>query len=80
MNFTVYILFSESFNKHYTGFTSNIEQRMLSHNQLGKDWSAKYRPWKIIYKKEFENKKEAKEYEKWLKSGVGRAFLKTIQH
>ena len=80
MNFTVYILFSESFNKHYTGFTSNIEQRMLSHNQLGKDWSAKYRPWKIIYTKEFENKKEAMEYEKWLKSGVGRAFLKTIQH
>ena len=80
MNFTVYILFSESFNKHYTGFTSNIEQRMLSHNQLGKDWSAKYRPWKIIYTKEFEIKKEAMEYEKWLKSGVGRAFLKTIQH
>jgi putative endonuclease len=80
MNFTGYILFSLNFKKHYTGFTSNLEQRILSHNVLGHDWSPKYRPWKIIYTKEFESKKEAMEYEKWLKSGVGRAFIKTIQH
>jgi putative endonuclease len=80
MIYTVYILFSTNFQKHYTGFTSNLEQRILSHNELGKDWTAKYRPWKIIYTKEFESKKEAMEYEKWLKSVVGRAFIKTIQH
>ncbi len=80
MIYTVYILFSINFQKHYTGFTSNLEQRILSHNELGKDWTAKYRPWKIIYTKEFESKKEAMEYEKWLKSGIGRAFIKTIEH
>ena len=80
MIYTVYILFSIEFNKHYTGFTSNLHQRILSHNQLGKDWTAKYRPWKIIYTKEFENKKEAMKHEKWLKSGVGRVFIKTILH
>jgi putative endonuclease len=76
--YTVYILFSEKFQKHYTGFSSNLEQRMISHNELGKDWTAKYRPWKIIFTKEFEIKKESMNYEKWLKSGIGRRFIKTI--
>jgi putative endonuclease len=80
MIYTVYILYSIKFQKHYTGFTSNLTQRILSHNKLGKDWTAKYRPWKIIFKKEFDNKKEAMSYEKWLKSGIGREFIKTIQH
>ncbi|HLV45756.1 MAG TPA: GIY-YIG nuclease family protein, partial [Flavobacterium sp.] len=35
MKITVYILFSDVHQKHYTGFTSNLEQRLLSHNQLG---------------------------------------------
>ncbi len=80
MNYTVYILFSKEFNKHYTGFTSNTDQRMLSHNFLGNDWTAKYRPWIIIYTKEFNEKSEAMKHEKWLKSGVGRSFVKELKH
>ena len=30
--------------------------------------------------KEFESKNEAMAYEKWLKSGVGRVFVKTLEH
>jgi predicted GIY-YIG superfamily endonuclease len=44
------------------------------------DWTAKYRPWKIIYTKEFEMKKEAVAHEKWLKNGVGREFIKSLPH
>ncbi|MEP6711087.1 MAG: GIY-YIG nuclease family protein [Ferruginibacter sp.] len=52
MLYTVYILFSEAHQKYYKGYSSDIEKRMQSHNLLGKDWTAKYRPWKInIYKK-----------------------------
>ena len=32
--FTVYVLYSEKFDKHYTGYTTNFEQRLLSHNVL----------------------------------------------
>jgi putative endonuclease len=32
--FTIYVLYSPPHNKIYIGFSSNIEQRMLSHNQL----------------------------------------------
>ena len=47
MQFTVYVLFSEHYSKHYTGFTSDLENRLNSHNEFGKDWTARYRPWKL---------------------------------
>ncbi len=80
MLYIVYILYSEKFNKHYTGFTSNLNARLLSHNELGHDWTAKYRPWKLIYTKEFAKKQDAMAHEKWLKTGVGRDFIKTLSH
>ena len=79
MKFTAYILFSEKYNKHYTGFTSNLELRLRSHNEFGEDWTCKYRPWKLIYIREFDDK-SAMDYEKYLKSGVGRDFIKTLSH
>ena len=57
-----------------------MEERLTSHSYLGHDWTAKYRPWKLIYSKEFESKQEAMAYEKWLKTGVGREFIKTLAH
>ena len=80
MKYIVYILFSDKYSKHYTGFTSNLEMRLKSHNEFGHDWTSKYRPWKLIYSKEFDDKKAAIEHEKWLKSGVGRDFIKTLEH
>ena len=80
MAFTVYILFSASYHKHYTGFTNDLSGRLLSHNELGHGWTSKYRPWKLLYTKVFETKASAMSYEKWLKTGVGRDFIKTIPH
>jgi putative endonuclease len=53
---------------------------LLSHHQLGKDWTSKYRTWKLIYTKEFGLKAEALKFEKWLKTGVGRDFIKKLPH
>ena len=75
--FTVYVLYSEKYNKIYIGYTSNLEQRFLSHNELSKTaYTVKYRPWKIIYTEKFENKKEAIQREKQLKSSRGRNFIR----
>ncbi|WP_395078539.1 GIY-YIG nuclease family protein [Gracilimonas sp.] len=58
--FTVYVLYSPSHEKIYIGYTSNLEQRMLSHNRLGKKgWTIRYRPWEIVFTEEFEEKAEA---------------------
>ncbi|MCX6317338.1 MAG: GIY-YIG nuclease family protein [Bacteroidetes bacterium] len=80
MDFTVYVLYSSSADKHYTGFTTNLEQRLISHNQLGKGWTARFRPWQVIYKKILPTKTEAMQHEKWLKSGAGRDFIQQIPH
>jgi putative endonuclease len=79
--FTVYVLYSEAHHKHYTGFSSDFEARLLSHNHLGKkDWTTRYRPWKVLYTEVVESKSAAIQREKWLKSGVGREFIKKLPH
>jgi len=45
-------------------------------NQLTtKGWTIKFRPWKLIYKEEFETKQEAMKRDKQLKSYQGRQFI-----
>ena len=75
--FTVYILHSEKFDKIYIGFTSNLSQRLLSHNELSqKGWTKRYRPWKVIHSEDFENKSDAMKREKQLKSSQGREWIR----
>ena len=79
--YTVYVLYSEKFQKHYTGYSSDFEARLMSHQILGnKDWCIRYRPWKVLYTDTFDSKVEAMKKEKWLKSGVGREFVKSLLH
>ena len=74
--FTVYVLYSPRFEKIYIGFTSNLEARIKSHNELGtKGWTMKYRPWEILITEEFETKKGAMQRERELKSGSGREYI-----
>ncbi|SMC79725.1 GIY-YIG nuclease family protein [Moheibacter sediminis] len=80
MKFTVYVLFSEKYSKHHSGFTINLEESLLSHNENGNGWTAKYSPWKLIFSKEFETKKDAIKFEKWLKSRVGIDFINNLEH
>jgi putative endonuclease len=74
---TVYVLDSEKYDRLYIGSTSDLKQRLLSHNQLArKGWTVKYRPWKLIYSEEFTDKSAAMKREKELKSHKGRDFLR----
>ena len=77
--FVVYILYSEKFDKNYTGFTSNLIERLKSHNELGiKGYTLKFRPWKVIHVEFFDLKSEAMKREKFLKTGSGRTFIKNF--
>ena len=77
--FKVYVLHSVSFNKIYIGYTSDIDERMLSHNELGKKgFTLKFRPWTLIYTESFNTKSEAMKREKELKSAQGREFIRRL--
>jgi len=74
--FTVYALYSPSFNEIYIGYTSDMANRFLSHNELAtKGHTIKYRPWMIAYTEEVATKAEAIKREKQLKSSNGRKFI-----
>ncbi|HEX8024391.1 GIY-YIG nuclease family protein [Mucilaginibacter sp.] len=77
--FTVYVLYSPAFNQIYIGYTSDLDNRFLSHNELAtKGHTIKYRPWIIAYTEEFPTKSEALIREKQLKSSNGRQFIRKI--
>jgi len=77
--YAVYILYSYKYSKTYVGCTSNLIQRFYSHNFLGKKgWTIRYRPWKVIHVEIFEDKREALHREHFLKSGLGRQYIKNI--
>ena len=74
--YIVYVLYSKKFNKIYIGYTSNLEQRFLSHNNLStKGYTKRYRPWQIAIQEEYLTKEEAILREKQLKGGQGRAWV-----
>jgi len=77
MLYTVYILFSEKYCKIYIGYTSHLVNRIHSHNIYGKDWTAKFRPWKVIYCEVYEFKSDAASREKQFKQGQGREWIWT---
>ena len=77
--FTVYALYSQKFDKIYIGFTSNLEERFKSHNELSKKGCTKnFRPWEIIFQEIFLTKPEAMLKEKQLKSAKGRDFIRSL--
>jgi putative endonuclease len=79
--FTVYVLYSEAHKKTYIGYTSNLEERFKSHNELGtKGWTIKFRPWKIVHTELFEQKIDAMLREKQLKTASGRQWIWTLIH
>jgi len=81
--FYVYIIKSKTSGKTYTGYTNNLEKRLLRHNKIlptkNTSFTAKQgKSWEVIYKEEFNTRAESMKREKELKSGKGREFLKNI--
>ncbi len=78
MEYFVYVLESEIDGRLYKGQTTDISKRINEHN-AGQTKSTKgYRPWKLVYSEKFETIKEAVLREKYLKSGIGREYLKAL--
>ncbi len=72
----VYVLQSESDQNWYTGFTDDLDNRVLNHNK-GRVMSTKTRiPLKLIYFEACLNKYDALAREKYLKSGMGKRYLR----
>ncbi len=73
----VYILQSIKYSKQlYKGYTTNLKDRIRHHNSGVSKHTAKFRPWKLIFFCVFPNKKKALDFEEYLKTASGIAFMR----
>ena len=56
--------------------TDDLKNRLNKHNAGGSPHTSKYVPWTVVSYIAFSSKEKAVEFEKYLKSGSGRAFAK----
>ena len=71
----VYILRLNN-SKFYTGYTQNIEERLFRHQNGMVPYTANKRPVELLFYSAFKDQYTAISFEKYLKSGSGRAFMK----
>jgi predicted GIY-YIG superfamily endonuclease len=73
----VYVLKSTAMGTHfYVGLTSNVAARVCDHNDGRCPHTAMRRPWKLHVSIEFVDESTAIRFERYLKSGSGRAFAR----
>jgi len=63
-------------NRTNIGKTSDLRKRLAKHNEGGCRHPAKYRPWELVTYLAFSTREQASDFEKYLKTGSGRAFAK----
>lgn len=73
----VYLLISQKVtSKVYIGTTGDVKKRVQEHNRGNTAYASRYAPWKLRTYLAFRDQRRAIEFEKYLKSGSGHAFLK----
>ena len=72
----VYIIYSKTADRYYTGLTSDLKRRLKEHNKGRSGKTRKGIPWELMWKKQVGDRNEAAKLEKTIKKrGAGR-FLK----
>jgi predicted GIY-YIG superfamily endonuclease len=62
--------------RHYVGLTDNLQERLAKHNAGEVQHTAKFVPWTIKTAIAFRDRDRAAAFERYLKSGSGRAFAR----
>jgi putative endonuclease len=72
-----YVYLIQSISKpeqRYVGLTNDLNQRLYDHNNGRSPHTSKYTPWRIVTAIGFCDYDRARAFERYLKSGSGRAF------
>ena len=59
---------------HYVGLTTDVHARLHWHNHGPAGFTRAFRPWALVVSVEFTTERAAVRFERYLKSGSGRAF------
>ena len=78
MGYWLYILKSKTSDKYYIGISQNPQVRLHYHKNLEKGFTSRYRPWEIVFTKEFPDRQQAQMIEKKIKSWKSRIMIEKI--
>jgi putative endonuclease len=78
MTFYVYILYSDTLYKYYTGQTNNLEDRLHRHNSGQEKFTSKGVPWKLVWNKALETRAAAVALEHQIKNRGAKRYLLDI--
>ena len=76
MNIIYIIQSQKNSNRRYVGVCTNLKNRLTEHNAGKCKTTAEHRPWRVETAVYFSNVQKATAFERYLKSGSGRAFSK----
>lgn len=71
-----YVLQFEVNKKFYYGFTRDLEKRIVAHKSKKSNFASKNGNFRLIFYEAYFNEEDAKEAERYFKSGHGREVLK----
>ena len=77
--FFVYGIRSRVRNYIYVGLTNNFDQRLVRHNRGQNKTTKPYAPFDVILIESFTSRAEARKREKYLKSGIGKEYLRDLK-
>jgi putative endonuclease len=76
--FTVYIIYSLSFDRYYVGHTGDIADRLFRHNNSGSKATKKGADWTLKYTKQFDSRSEAMKHEMEIKAKKSRKYIESL--
>jgi putative endonuclease len=77
-NFYVYIIYSQSIDKFYIGYTTDIEKRLIDHNSGISAFTSKTKDWKLKYSEKYETMELAMKREREIKSKKSRKYIEWL--
>ena len=74
----IYVIKSLINGRHYVGLTEDVSKRLKKHNERKVRSTKAYAPYKLLYVEEYNDRKDARKREIFLKTGQGRDSIKNI--
>ena len=74
----LYILFSKTLNKYYVGSTPDLDRRIAEHNRGKEKFTKTGMPWILVYKEVFEELKQARQRESFIKKMKSRTYIERL--
>ena len=82
MSFSVYVIYSASLKRFYTGTTDDVGRRIEEHNsnKYFDSFTSKGIPWELFFQVECKTSEQAYKLEKFIKTMKSSTFIKKLKN